>query len=192
MCSDLQIDGWAYISWALLLLFVPVDWLFSAVLAAVCHECAHLLMLCILNVRVRGAVIHFAGAEILTDAMDDWQELLCSLAGPVGSFALVILCRWLPKTSVCAAVQGCFNLLPIYPLDGGRSLRCCGRILMPHWWGRWGRQFETATKAAIYALLAAAAWHFEMERLVFYAVGLLACRWMLRKKPCKASCFAVQ
>lgn len=68
-------------------------------------------------------------AEIHTGPLEDSQELLCSLAGPVGSFSLFFLSHWLPKTAFCGVIQGMFNLLPIFPLDGGRALRCCLTLL---------------------------------------------------------------
>lgn len=93
------------------------------------HELSHLLMIRFLGGSVKGIYIGPGGAEIRTGAMDLLQELLCTLAGPVGSFSTVLLCHFIPKIAICGFIQGCFNLIPLYPLDGGRVLRCCIRLL---------------------------------------------------------------
>lgn len=56
--------------------------------------------------------------------MAAWKEALCALAGPVGSFSVVLLAEYFPEAALFGLVQGLYNLLPVYPLDGGRILRC--------------------------------------------------------------------
>ena len=56
--------------------------------------------------------------------MEPVQEALSALAGPAGSFLMLLLCRVFPEAALWGTVQGLFNLLPVYPLDGGRVLRC--------------------------------------------------------------------
>ena len=68
-----------------------------------------------------------------TSPMTPGREALCALAGPLGSFLLLLLARHFPEAAVCGIVQGGYNLIPIYPLDGGRILRC----LLPEKICRW-------------------------------------------------------
>ena len=55
--------------------------------------------------------------------MTRMQEVSCPSAGPLVSLTLCLLSRWMPILGLCALVQGLFNLLPVYPMDGGRILQ---------------------------------------------------------------------
>lgn len=50
------------------------------------------------------------------------REVLCALAGPLGGFLLLFLLHSAPRIALCAFVQSVCNLIPVYPLDGGRAL----------------------------------------------------------------------
>ena len=116
-----------------------------------------------------------------TMPMEPWRELFCALAGPVGSLLLVTLQAWFPLLALCAFVQGCFNLLPLYPLDGGRALACVLRIagmeklLKP-------MEIITLLVLPLAAVCSGLGWG------AVAVWGMLA----VRKIPCKAARFAVQ
>lgn len=115
-------DGFCLILLALLLLTCPPRWLVSSILAAAFHELCHLGAVKLLGGQAlsfragaRGAVLEVAG-------LGPWREALAAAAGPVGSFSLLLLAGPFPSLALCGLGQGLFNLLPVFPLDGGRIL----------------------------------------------------------------------
>ena len=114
---------------ALLLLTVPLPWLFSAFFAACFHELCHCIAVYALGSQVFALEIRFHGASMEIQPLSADKELICALAGPAGSLLLLLTVHRFPRLALCAAVQGTFNLLPFYPLDGGRALRCVFRLL---------------------------------------------------------------
>lgn len=121
---DIRISAGFYIGAALAVLLFPWNILFSFALAAGFHELCHLIALCCCHVSVQQMRLGPFGAVITTGPMLPGQELLCTAAGPAGSLFLVTLARWIPITALFGLAQGIFNLLPLYPFDGGRIIRC--------------------------------------------------------------------
>lgn len=120
---SVQISAGAFIFLALLLLLLPLQWVFAVVFAALIHECCHCLAVFLLGENVRRIYIGGRGAVIDVAPMSGIREALCALAGPLGSFLLVALIRWMPRTAICGLIHGFYNLLPMLPFDGGRILR---------------------------------------------------------------------
>ena len=129
MKTRIEISSICCLFLALLLLAVPVPWILGAVLAALFHELSHWGMVLITGGRIADLEIKPTGAVMKTAEMPAWKEALCSLAGPAGSFFLLLLSDYFPRLAVCGFVQGMFNLLPVCPLDGGRILYCILAIL---------------------------------------------------------------
>lgn len=131
---------------AILLLFVPLRLLFAAIVSAATHELFHILALRFLCVPINEIYIGPRGARISTQPMTQKQELFCALAGPIGGILLVPFYRWIPAISLCAFAQTLYNLLPLYPTDGGRVLQCCAYLLLPEKHARrvtWGLEIVT-------------------------------------------------
>ena len=120
----LRLEPGAYITAATALLFLPVKWLCAGILAAFIHEAAHIAAIRLLRGQVYGIRISASGAKIEACIDGGGREALCALAGPAGSLSLLILAESYPEVTICGLVQGIFNLIPVYPMDGGRILRC--------------------------------------------------------------------
>ena len=105
------------------LLLVPFRLVIAWLLAITIHESFHYLAMIFMGVKVNGFKLTSRGVKLYTAPMEEYQECICALAGPLGGFLLLLLKRWMPCAALCGFVQSCFNLLPIYPLDGGRAIR---------------------------------------------------------------------
>jgi len=123
-----SISAGAFLLGALLLLILPLKWLFAALCAALVHELCHLAAVKLTGGLVHEICIGRGGASIKIGPMDSGKELVCALSGPVGGLVLLLFVRWIPRIAICAAIHSVYNLLPIYPLDGGRALRCAAAM----------------------------------------------------------------
>ena len=112
---------------ALMLLLFPLRFLVGVLLAALIHELGHLLALKIAGGRVLSIRLRSFGARIEAAPMSPGRTALCSLAGPAAGALTIFAYKTFPELALAGLVQTVFNLLPVYPLDGGRALRniCC-------------------------------------------------------------------
>ncbi len=170
---------------ALLLLTVPLPWLLAAGLAMAVHEACHYAAIRLLGGQARGFRLGPRGALMETSALTPGRELLCALAGPGGSMALGLLLPVLPRTALCGILQGCYNLLPLFPLDGGRILRCLGTLTG---WERAAAWVERCLLLLLCLLALAAALWLRLGLLPILGVAAL----FLGKIPCKPGPLGVQ
>lgn len=129
MARKFRIEAFACLLWAFMVLVLPLRWLFAVAMAVLVHELCHWLALKALRVEILGVVVRGGGIRMETEPMTSGKELICALAGPAGGLVLLLFIRWIPRIAVIALVQSAFNLLPMYPLDGGRALRCVSQML---------------------------------------------------------------
>lgn len=123
MGDKFQISPASCILWAGMLLILPLRFCMAVLLAAAFHELFHLVVIRLLGGQVLKLSIHLFGAMILTGPMSRGREALAALAGPMGSFSLLFFTPLFPELAIIACLQGLYNLMPVYPLDGGRALR---------------------------------------------------------------------
>ncbi len=127
-----EIRGSFYLLAALWLLLIPLRWVLGMVLTALIHELGHIAAIRLTRGTIHALELSAGGARIVTGPMEPGQELLCALAGPLAGGCVMLLWRCFPEAALAALMQTTFNLLPIYPLDGGRAIRaarniCCKR-----------------------------------------------------------------
>lgn len=159
------------------LLWIPI--LFFSVLL---HELGHAAMIAFLGFGSSEILLAgFGGLTINRRASRPGQDILISLAGPFSSFLLALativtlrsvpfastdpmLASLLPLLAWANMVWGVFNLVPIYPLDGGQAFNSLARMITSD------RRAAVAS-IVLSLLLAAAAVLFGIyHRLFFLAI----------------------
>ncbi len=145
-----QTQGSFLILLALMLLLLPLQWVLAAAFAATFHECCHFLAIRLLGGRVYGLRLGMNGAKLDVEPLPPAKELIAALSGPIGSAMLLFLAKWAPRTAICAFFHCAFNLLPLFPLDGGRALRSVLCTIFPQ--GRAERIFFASQRVLHIAL----------------------------------------
>lgn len=105
-----------------------------AMAACALHELGHYLMIRALGGDVRLIRLTAVGAEmVLLRPLNYWQEGLAALAGPGVNLLLALIFQHWTWGSLFAGlnlVLGCFNLMPVGRLDGGRAMYCTLSLLV--------------------------------------------------------------
>lgn len=116
---------------AFMLLTLPLGWVAGWFIAATVHELFHYFAVLLCGGRVDTVCISVGGAVMEGSLLTNPQKALCSLAGPLGGLLLCLLSRHFPYLSICAFFQSLYNLLPVYPLDGGQTLNAVLHHMLP-------------------------------------------------------------
>lgn len=185
MLPSFKITAAACIFGALALMILPLRWLLALMIAAAVHELFHCIALKVCGIPIHSVTIDFGGAVIETGEIAPGMETICALAGPVGSFSLLLLAQWMPLTALFGAVQGIYNLLPIYPMDGGRALRSLLELIFPLFWEKIYGCLELMVMAVlaiggIMLVVVTKAWSLTPFLLLIPARKIIQ-----RKIPCK-------
>lgn len=138
-----EVTGGFFLMAALLLYLDTEDLLLPVMVAVVLHEGGHWAAVRFMGGRISRLRLTAVGGELLLDRtrpLTKPRELFCILAGPAinlmaawGSVRLGANERWqlFAGMNLCL---GIFNLLPVWPLDGGRALRLLLERLLPDRW----------------------------------------------------------
>lgn len=129
MDIQVELDGTICIVAALICLTLPMPWVISILAASAIHELSHILAVMLVGGKIYKLRIKGNGTIIDASSMSEFSQLFCILCGPASSMLLLLTANIYPKLAACGFVQGMFNLLPLYPLDGGRALRCISQKL---------------------------------------------------------------
>ncbi len=112
--------------------FDPADTFYSFFTAVLLHEAGHLIALHLMRVQIHRLRLRICGAEICTEVLPYSKELSAAVAGPVVNFLLLMLfAEQNPQFALLNLCLCAYNLLPLYPLDGGRVLRALLHMLLP-------------------------------------------------------------
>jgi stage IV sporulation protein FB len=125
-----------------ILIFLGEGYLFLAyIFTAVVHEFAHSIAASYYNCRTRQITLYPFGAVLYGEFSDlkPSEEIIVAVSGPLINLITAVLftALWwiMPElyiyTDVIVMVNvsiALFNLLPVYPLDGGRILMSCLKI----------------------------------------------------------------
>ena len=134
MPGKLQISTGVYIFLPAAILLLPLRWLLGWTFAVCIHELGHYLALRICKVPIFGLRLSPMGVTMETGDLERWETIFCALSGPLFALIFISLSSLLPCTVLCILFQSIYNLLPVYPLDGGRVLRAMLCMLLPDPW----------------------------------------------------------
>ena len=155
----------------------------AALLAALVHECGHILAARCLQLPMRELRVDVLGARLMTEGrmLSYGEEWLLAAAGPTMSlWASVAVACLLNRSyfalcfSASSLLLGLLNLLPVRSLDGGRMLEiACARFLGL----RASRALLSVTSFAVLFLLWALSVYFLLRvgdglSLLCFSLGL--------------------
>ena len=175
-----------YILLSAMILILPLKWLLAAIIAAAIHELFHIAAIRACKGKVSSIAFYGNMGNISVSALSYTSELICALAGPVGGLCLLSVARWFPRIAVCAVLQSLYNLLPVYPLDGGRALRCGIKLFMQEDLAdKIAKWVEIVCLSAICFLSIYAAFILKLGFGAIFPIVLIFIHTKCRKIPCK-------
>lgn len=140
-----------YIAFAAGVLLLPLPWISAWLFSALFHELCHYIALRLCGYTVSGIRISLKGVFMETEELSVAKEAICAYAGPIGALLLLLFARRFPRIAICTTVQSLYNLLPVFPLDGGRGAGCILRNVLGDERGK--RAFKIVEGFVLFALL---------------------------------------
>ncbi len=185
--EHIEITAGFFLLVAICTYILPLKWLFGWFLAVLVHELSHIATLLAMGVHIYSVRMETTGAVIEAEPMPPWKEIISTLAGPVGGATLLLFADLFPQGAVCALVHSLYNLLPIYPLDGGRVLHCCAEsCLGVNFATRFCFIVELVVLVGIVAISSYLVFKYHFSAIWVIAGYLLVIRYAGIKLSCKA------
>ena len=173
-----------YIHLVVMLFVFPLTWVVAWSVAIVFHELGHYFAIKIFKGKIDLVEIGFGGFRMQCSLLDEWKNVVSILCGPLCGFALVLIGKWFPKVAVCSCILSIYNILPIFPLDGGRVLQ----LLMGN-----NLFYKGIEKTVLLILFFGALYCCFFLHLGVIPVLFVMALWnSYRKIPCKDSVYKVQ
>lgn len=166
---EIQADFFIYV--AILIVIMPIKLVLAWLVAAGLHELCHYIPLRIFRIHVVRLTLGHNGAVMHTEGMLPWQELVSTLCGPAAGVVLLLLSRWFPLLAACGLIQSIYNMLPFYPLDGGRAIRLLMDIA--HVPLKYRKVFSRIKKITVILMVCAVVYICRHTVLLLYAIILL-------------------
>ena len=152
------------------------------------HEISHCAALLLCGIPIERISIESNGAKIQTKAISPWQSIFCSLAGPAGGLILLLVGEIFPQAAICSLILSGYNLLPVFPLDGGRALRSLTGLLLPAPYAETiCFIFEMVTFLLIIGLGIVMSFQWNLGILPLFAAALFWLQMLRIKIPCKSN-----
>ena len=178
ICADF------YLLLASMILLLPLKWVMAFYAAAAVHEIFHGITMAALGGRIFELRLKACGVYMVGECEGMWNQILCSLAGSLGGLSCLFLAKCFPEVALCALVQSLYNLLPLWPLDGGRILRLVLQEICPH---LAQRAEECVRIVFLITGILAALWYAVYSRAsIFFYAFVISVLLKSIKTPCKA------
>ncbi|MCJ8314210.1 MAG: site-2 protease family protein [Saccharospirillaceae bacterium] len=145
------------------------SWQFALILIAILifHEFGHVFAMKRSGLKTKGFYfIPFVGGMAVSErAKSQWQEVFISMMGPVFGLLMSLVFyilylytnnHFIGLVAAFSALINMFNLLPVYPLDGGHVMKAIVFSLQRYW----GFVVLLTLSAAGFALAYVAGWYF--------------------------------